>query len=101
MIQQPYQPQWTPAPQPPSFTNKAVGTFLLYLLFWLPGLIVNVIYLREAIDLKKRMGGFKAPGYTALWVLFWLGMSPVFAVMLLFVSIAVLTIAGISFPSQF
>ena len=46
----------SPPAQPPSFTTKAVVTFLIYFIFWLPGLIVNILFLNEAKTEEGRWG---------------------------------------------
>lgn len=44
------------AAQMKDFTTPAVVTFFLYLLFFIPGLIVNIMYLNEAGRIKKIAG---------------------------------------------
>lgn len=76
----PYPPQQSAYPQPypaqpmvvttytrsTSFTNKAVISFLLYFMGWLPGIIFNVMYLNEANNVKKELG--RTPeGMGCLW----------------------------------
>jgi hypothetical protein len=39
-----------------SFTTPAVITMILYFVFWLPGLIVNLVYLNEARALQRQTG---------------------------------------------
>lgn len=69
-----------PQPQPPyysaaeyqrqaaagrSYTTPAVITLLLYLLFWLPGLIANIIYLFASSG-DKRTSGVTPQGHGCL-----------------------------------
>src|SRR5262245_39968562 len=54
-----------------SYTGSAVLVFFLYLLFWLPGFIVNYIYLDEAQKIEK-IAGQSLPGTGCLYVMFWL-----------------------------
>lgn len=64
------QSQWM-APQPPatdyealrrmnaeqkSFTTPAIITLVLYFVFWLPGLIANIVYLNEANTVQRISG---------------------------------------------
>lgn len=52
-----------------SYTSAAVLTFFLYLLFWIPGIIVNMIYLAEAKRMEKT-AGVSLPGVGCLfWML--------------------------------
>jgi hypothetical protein len=61
-----------------SFTTSAVIVFFLYFLLWLPGLIFNIVYLREARANQKILG--RAPGgMGCLWVLLVFGFLPVVA----------------------
>lgn len=53
-----------------SYTGSAVLTFFLYWLFWLPGLIVNIIFLKEAKQ-NERMAGRSLPGVGCLQILLW------------------------------
>jgi hypothetical protein len=48
-----------------SYTGSAVLVFFLYLLFYIPGLIVNVMYYREAKRMQ-RMAGQGLPGVGCL-----------------------------------
>ena len=85
--QQPYYPQ--PGPLPPnwleiertraaaakSYTNKAMFTLLLYIFLWVPGLIANLLYLREAYQTRELTG--KSPdGWGCLWTLLIVALSP-------------------------
>ncbi len=77
--QQPYggpppmqqQPSWleverTRAAIGKSYTTPAVITMLLYLLFWLPGVIANLVYLTEATKTRK-LTGTAPEGTGCLW----------------------------------
>ena len=66
--QQPYYPPpqyWTPK----NYTTNAVVTLFLYFLFWLPGVIVNCIYLYDAWQTKEKIG-HEPQGMGCLWALF-------------------------------
>ncbi|GCE24786.1 hypothetical protein KDA_02700 [Dictyobacter alpinus] len=58
-----------------SYVTPAVVTMLLYFVFWLPGLIVNIVYFVQANETKRRNGGRSPEGYGCLlslllvWVL--------------------------------
>jgi hypothetical protein len=39
-----------------SFTTPAIITLVLYFVFWIPGLIANVVYYNEANSIQKRTG---------------------------------------------
>lgn len=58
-----------------SYTGASVLVFFMYCLLYIPGLILNVIYLRDAKRIEK-MTGVKPQGtgcLTALiWLLFWI-----------------------------
>jgi hypothetical protein len=57
VVQQPgYNNALWAAAQMKDFTTPAVVTFFLYLLFFIPGLIVNIMYLSEAGRIKKITG---------------------------------------------
>src|SRR5260370_13187843 len=85
--QQPYYPQ--PGPLPPnwleiertraaaakSYTNKAMFTLLLYIFLWVPGLIANLLYLREAYQTRE-LTGTSPDGWGCLWTLLIVGLSP-------------------------
>lgn len=42
-----------------SFVTPAIFTLILYFFLWIPGLIANIMYLREAMGIQRRTG--KAP----------------------------------------
>ena len=54
-----------------SYTGPAVIVFILYWLFWLPGLIVNFMYYNEAKRME-RIAGQSLPGVGCLSALLWL-----------------------------
>ena len=54
-----------------SYTLNAVLTFVLYWLFWLPGLIVNYVYYREAKRMEQKAGQ-SLPGVGCLSVMLWI-----------------------------
>jgi hypothetical protein len=54
-----------------SYTGAAVLVFILYWLFWIPGLIVNVMYYTEA-KRTERLAGQSLPGVGCLTVMLWL-----------------------------
>ncbi|MBX3086385.1 MAG: hypothetical protein KF716_32410 [Anaerolineae bacterium] len=51
-----------------SFVFPAIITFILTFFFWIPGLIANIFFLREARR-AKRMAGETLPGTGLLWIL--------------------------------
>lgn len=58
-----------------SFTTPAIFTLILYLVFWLPGFIANVVYWREANNLQRITG--RAPeGKGCLVAMLWLLAAP-------------------------
>ena len=54
-----------------SYTGPAVLVFFLYLLFWFPGLVVNIIYYREAKKMEK-LASHTLPGVGCLSIMLWL-----------------------------
>ena len=54
-----------------SYTGSAVLVFVLYWLFWFPGLIVNFIFMQEAKRTEK-IAGRSLPGTGCLVLMFWL-----------------------------
>ncbi len=44
-----------------SYVGSAVVVFFLYLLFYIPGLVVNILYLRDAYQ-THQVGGQMTPG---------------------------------------
>lgn len=67
-----------------SFTGKAFFVWFLYWLLWLPGVVMNFVYLSEAKQVEQ-VTGVAPPGKGCLWVLiithFWL---PLIGIILLF-----------------
>ena len=59
-----------PPAQPPSFTSKAVVTLLVYFIFWLPGLIVNILFLNEA-KREERCWNQSLSGVGCLSIMLW------------------------------
>ncbi|MEW5945296.1 MAG: hypothetical protein AB1742_03775 [bacterium] len=57
-----------------SYTGAAVLVFVLYWFFWLPGLIVNYIYMKEAERMEK-LAGQRLPGTGCLTVMFAFGIA--------------------------
>ncbi len=67
-----------------SYTNAAVIVLVLYFLLWLPGLIANIMYVREAHQTEKTAGQ-SLPGVKALEFLQVVGIVPVFVAIVLVV----------------
>ena len=65
-----------------SYIGPAILTFFVYWLFYLPGLIVNLLYLKDA-NRTARVAGQKPSGYGCLIVLFILGIFPFIITVLL------------------
>ncbi len=54
-----------------SYTTSAFITLVAYWLAWLPGLVLNVVWLREA-RANERIAGHSLPGVGCLrWLLIW------------------------------
>ncbi len=58
-----------------SYIGPAVITLILYWLFYVPGLIVNILYMKDAKRIA-RIAGQNPSGYGCLVVLFALGIVP-------------------------
>lgn len=58
-----------------SYVSSAVIIFVLYLFFWLPGLIFNVMYINDA-NKTKRMSGQTPSGVGCLYILLVLNILP-------------------------
>ena len=71
-----------------SYIGPAVITFILYGLFYIPGLIVNLLYMKDARRIAE-IAGQKPSGYSCLKVLFILGVFPFIITIL-----AILVLAG-------
>jgi hypothetical protein len=54
-----------------SYTGSAVIVFILYWLFWIPGLIVNWMYYNEAKRMEQ-IAGHSLPGVGCLTLMLWL-----------------------------
>jgi ferric-dicitrate binding protein FerR (iron transport regulator) len=70
--------------EPKSYVNASVVVLVLYFFFWLPGVIVNLIYLNEASE-KEKESGQELPGVgglRAMWLLF--GFLPIALVVVYF-----------------
>lgn len=78
------------AAQMKDFTSSAILTFFLYLLLFVPGLIFNIMYLREAERIRKLAG--RAPtGMGCLQILFVVNLS---ILMIVFIVFCVLPLFG-------
>ena len=77
-----------------SYTNKAVLVFLLYWLFYIPGLVANIIYFHEAYVDAKNHKGIEPQGFWPLAImLIVLGCSPIwFALFVTLLEIFVITV---------
>jgi len=93
--QQPYYPPQVPPPgwieferkraiAAKSYTNKAVITLLLYMVFFVPGFIANIIYLVEANETRE-LTGVNPEGWGCLLTMFVIVVAPVLIFGLLFV----------------
>lgn len=58
-----------------SYIGPAVLVFFLYALLYIPGLIINRMYLTEAQEMEQ-IAGRKLPGTGCLTTLLWLGILP-------------------------
>jgi hypothetical protein len=58
--------QIAPVREPQSFTIKAVIVLALYWVFWIPGLIANILFLNEARSVAKRTQ-VRPDGIGCLW----------------------------------
>jgi hypothetical protein len=74
-----------------SYVGPAIITMLLYLLLWLPGLVVNIVWLSEARK-TERLAGTTLPGVGCLR---WMLMSQLTFIALVVV-LAVLIVVAIS-----
>jgi len=55
-----------------SYIGPAVLVFFLYQIFYLPGLIINLMYLREAKQMEQ-VAGSELPGTGCLSMMIWAG----------------------------
>lgn len=84
------------AAQMKSYIGAAVLVFFLYLLFFFPGFITNIIYLNEAKRMQ-RVAGQKLPGVGCLSWMLWLNIAfIVLAIIGLCVFAALTLVSGIS-----
>jgi hypothetical protein len=51
-----------------SYVSSAVITFIAYMIFWIPGLIFNVMYINDARK-SQQVAGHSLPGVGCLYVL--------------------------------
>jgi hypothetical protein len=58
-----------------SFISASILIFFLYWLFYIPGLVSNILYFREARN-KAKFAGKKPSGYNILIFLFMWGVIP-------------------------
>jgi hypothetical protein len=84
-----YSPQRYPAQQPKvsstrnqSFTGKAVIALLLYFLFYIPGLIVNIMFISQANRVRKETGQTPS-GIGCLWATLVVSIIPLAAVLVI------------------
>jgi len=73
-----------------SYTGSAVLVFILYLVFWLPGFIVNLMFYNEAKRMQ-RIAGQGLPGVGCISVMLWLN---VIAIVLGILAVLVLMASG-------
>ena len=69
-----------------SYVGAAVLVLLLYCLFYLPGLIVNCLYLDDARKTAK-VAGTTPTGVGCLWIMLLLGLLPLIVIILLLVGV--------------
>lgn len=58
-----------------SFTGVAVLTLFLYFIFWIPGLIANIMFYKEAREVR-RVTGHAPAGMGLLSFMFWASLVP-------------------------
>jgi len=80
------------AAQMKDFTSSAILTFFLYLLFFIPGLIFNIMYLREA-ERVQRLAGRKPTGMGCLQLLLIVNLG---VLMIVFIVLCVLPVFGVA-----
>jgi len=51
-----------------SYVSSAIITLIAYAVFWLPGVIFNIMYLNEARR-NQKIAGQSLPGVGCLWIL--------------------------------
>jgi len=75
------------------YIGASVITFFVYWLFYLPGLIVNLLYLNDAKKTAK-IAGQKPAGYGCLVALLVIGLFPLIAIILVLVFFVFNTSSG-------
>jgi hypothetical protein len=65
-----------------SFTSKAVIAFLLYFLFYIPGLIVNIMFISQANRVRKETGQTPS-GIGCLWATLIVSIIPLATVLVI------------------
>lgn len=95
-----YQQQWMDqerfrAAMTRSYLTPAIITLILYFVFWLPGLIVNIVYFVSAQETKRQSGGRAPEGYGCLlaMLLVWT-IIPIAFIGLFFMASLVTAVAG-------
>lgn len=53
-----------------SYIGSSILVLVLYLVFWLPGLIANILYYREAQRMEQ-IGGIRPQGTGCLAIMLW------------------------------
>jgi hypothetical protein len=71
------------SPRNQSFTGKAVIAFLLYFLFYIPGLIVNIMFISQANRVRKETGQTPS-GIGCLWTTLIVSVIPLATVLVIF-----------------
>ena len=69
-----------------SFTGPAIITLVLYFIFWIPGLIANVLYYKEAKEVQ-RVTGHSPQGMGCLSAMFWFAVISFVGIIILFISL--------------
>lgn len=74
----PQGPMYVQQPRPPrSFIGSAFIVLILYIFFWIVGLVLNIVYLREA-KMEQYATGYPPEGKGCLIALLWImGIIPV------------------------
>lgn len=66
-----------------SFTGKAILTFILYFFLWVPGLIANILFLKEANSIRDQTGVSPAGRGLLLFMLILVGAGVAMFVLLM------------------
>ena len=69
-----------------SFTGPAVITLVLYFIFWIPGLIANILFYKEAKEIK-RVTGHAPQGMGCLSIMFWASIVPLIVVVIVIIPV--------------